>query len=341
VNVIDDDARVVAPASSGVSLAQRVLRPRTIISFGIGIFILVFAVTRFNVDVAATLQVLRRADWPLVLLALAVYYTTFLVRSLRWRGMLENAGCQRAELPGVGGLAEIIYLSWFANSVVPAKLGDVYRAYLLRQRSTVSLSKGGGTIVAERLVDLAATLLLLSATGLLSFRGALPGTIVAVLEAGVVVLAVAAGALVLMPRLDRLVQRWLPVRFHRVYGHFQEGTLGAFGGYPQLISLTLLAWTIEAARLFLVTRAFNLTLSTSLGLDFLMIAFIALAAAFLTAPPGTPGGLGYVEASMVLVFTLLGATQPVALSVALVDRAISYGSLVVGGFLVYLISQRR
>jgi uncharacterized protein (TIRG00374 family) len=72
-----------------------------------------------------------------------------------------------------------------------------------------------------------------------------------------------------------------------------------------------------------------------------MVYFISLGAAFLTAPPGTPAGLGYVEASLAFALTALGVNQSVALSVAILDRAISFGSLVVGGFVVYLISQRR
>ena len=38
-------------------------------------------------------------------------------------------------------LTEILYLSWFANCVVPAKLGDIYRSYLARNCLGVSMSK--------------------------------------------------------------------------------------------------------------------------------------------------------------------------------------------------------
>ncbi len=51
-------------------------------------------------------------------------------------------------------LTEILYLSWFANCVVPAKLGDFYRAYLARNCLRVSMSKNYGTILAERMLDL-------------------------------------------------------------------------------------------------------------------------------------------------------------------------------------------
>ena len=49
---------------------------------------------------------------------------------------------------------EIIFLSWLVNCLVPAKLGDLYRAYLLKINSTVSLSRTFGTVFIERVLDL-------------------------------------------------------------------------------------------------------------------------------------------------------------------------------------------
>lgn len=326
--------------TSEVSLGRKVFRPQTLISFGIGVLILVFGLSRLQIDVPDTLRVLGSANWLLFVAAFAVYYTTFPVRALRWRLMLGNAGCAKERIPGIPGLAEIIFLSWFANSVVPAKLGDVYRAYLLRQRSTVSLSKAGGTIVAERLIDFASLMVILVGAGLLSFRGRLPGTVVTVLEASAVVVVLAAIALLTMHRLDSVVRRFIPGRLHRIYDHFQEGALGSFGNYPALLGLTALAWGAEMGRFFLVTRSVGLVLSSDLTLNLLMVAFIALGAALLTAPPGTPAGLGYVEASISGALILFGAGHTIAVSVALLDRSISFLSLVVIGFIVYLLSHR-
>jgi glycosyltransferase 2 family protein len=323
------------------SLWQRFFRPRTLISFAIGMAILAFSLSRLQIDLPETLRTIRSANWLLLVAALLVYYATFPIRALRWRGMLENAGCQRRDLPSLAGLAEIIYLSWFANSVVPAKLGDVYRAYLLRSRSKVPFSKAGGTILAERLIDLAVLLVLLGSTGLLSFRGALPPPVLTVLELGSAGVVAAGIALLAMRHLDHLLRPLVPQRFQRLYHHFHEGTIGSFGGYPQLLGLTLLAWVVEAGRLFLVIQAVGLTLSPNLAVQALMVAFIALAAALLTAPPGTPAGLGYVEAGLVLALTVLGANHSVALSVALLDRSISFGSLLVGGLIVYIWSHRH
>jgi uncharacterized protein (TIRG00374 family) len=337
------DHEIVAPSTSDAMLGRRFFQRRTLVSFVVGLAILGFALSRLQVNLGQTLQVIARANWGLVALALVVYYLVFPIRAIRWRGMLENTGIRRAEVPGIGGLATIIYLSWFANSIVPAKLGDVYRAYLLRERSPgrVSFSRAGGTIVAERLLDLAVLLVLLGASGILSFRGAIPGPVLTVIEFGFVTVILAGVALLGLRQLGGYLRRLVPERFHRIYDNFLVGALKSFGDYPRLLALTLLAWSAEAGRLFLVTQALGVQLSPQPVTAALMVVFIALGAAFLTAPPGTPAGLGYVEASVAFALTLLGLNQSVALSIAILDRSISVGSLIVGGVVVYVISHRR
>ena len=78
---------------------------------------------------------------------------------------------------GTKDSTEIIFLSWLVNCVVPAKLGDVYRAYLLKINSTASLSRTFGTVFIERVLDLFAIALLGLAAGFWSFRDGLPPAI--------------------------------------------------------------------------------------------------------------------------------------------------------------------
>lgn len=342
MGIAPKDALPAQPVSPPeISLGRRVFRPRTAISFVVGIAILAFGITRLHINVAGTVHVMGSANWRMLVGALLVYYTTFPIRSVRWRRMLQNVGYRRQDIPSIPGLAEIIYLSWFANSVVPAKLGDVYRAYLLRERSVVSMMAAGGTIVAERLIDLSTMLVIMGAAGVLSFRGRLPGPILTILEVGFAAVILAGLVLLNVRRFDGLVRKVIPGRFHGMYEHFRHGTLNSFGHYDQLVSLSILAWCAEVGRLFLVTQAVGLTLSPNIVMNLLMVAFIALGAALLTAPPGTPAGLGYVEATMTYVLVLLGAGRSVAISVALLDRAISVGSIIVFGFIVYLLSHRH
>ena len=69
------------------------------------------------------------------------------------------------------------------------------------------------------------------------------------------------------------------------------------------------------------------------------VAFVALAGAMLTAVPLTPAGLGFVEAGVVGILTVVFAVPaPEAAAIALVDRAVTVVSLLVSGSIVYVLS---
>jgi uncharacterized protein (TIRG00374 family) len=102
-----------------------------------------------------------------------------------------------------------------------------------------------------------------------------------------------------------------------------------------LIALTGTVWGLEAARLAFVV--FALGFGGLLGPSQFLL--VALAAALLTTVPFLPGGLGLVEFGMVTVLVAVGGvSKEQALSIAILDRSISYGSLVVLGFIVFLVT---
>jgi uncharacterized protein (TIRG00374 family) len=69
--------------------------------------------------------------------------------------------------------------------------------------------------------------------------------------------------------------------------------------------------------------------------------FIALVASLLTTIPALPGGLVLVEGGIIAVLVFFGLTASQALSVAILDRLISYWSLIAVGLVVFLLSHRR
>ena len=79
-----------------------------------------------------------------------------------------------------------------------------------------------------------------------------------------------------------------------------------------------------------------------------MIVFVALAAALVTTLPLTPAGLGFAEGAIVGVLLLAaraglapGVDEHAAASIALLDRAISYWSIIAIGLVVYPLSKRK
>jgi len=224
---------------------------------------------------------------------------------------------------------------------VPAKLGDVYRAYLLRLNFAVSLSKTFGTVFIERVFDLFAIIVLGLAAGYWSFRGRMPPEVQLVFAIGVVVVGVLAVGLFAIRNFGRRVLQRLPVphKVHEFYDRFEEGVFSISPRQlPILGVVTALIWGTEAMRLFLVVEAMGFP-DVHIGISGAF--FVALIASLLTAIPFTPAGLGVVELAIAGVLTAFyNVPETEAFAIALVDRAISVLSVVVVGGIWYVLSPK-
>ncbi|MCH8281097.1 MAG: flippase-like domain-containing protein [Chloroflexi bacterium] len=315
-----------------VPINRRALFLPTLVSLGLAGAFLYFLATRFDVNLNATwAQISAGNPWYLVL-ALVVHYTTFFFRGARWRLLLRNTRDQDSATPGVFYCSQLVLLGWFANSVAWFRLGDAYRAYLYREEQAASFSRTIGTILAERVVDAILVALLLSVSILFMFGGA-AGTawyVVGIALALAVLLVLALGVLKLArERALRLLPGWLGERYLRVH----EGALGGFRQIVPVTVLGLLAWFSEITRLYLVAQA----LGFDLGLP--LIIFITLANSLLTLVP-TPGGFGAVEsgvAGLLVRLSTLSASGAAALVV--VDRAITFISIIIVGAVLLLARQ--
>ncbi len=332
VRVLPSNTVIEPVAVQEAPLTARILNRRTVASLLVAAAIVGVAVWRAPINWGDAWNGIRHADPWLYLAALLVYYFSFLVRAVRWQVLLRNAGEERPARALVGP----VITSFFVNCVVPAKMGDLYRAYQARSRLHVSGSKAFGTIIAERLLDLCVLMALLLAAGALVFHKKAPGVLIPYVIGGVLVCLAGVGVILTMRagRGQRLL-RLLPEAIFQRYESFRLGTVHAFGRYPTLLVLTLLVWACEAGRLGIVV--FALGYGDRLGpSQFLLVALIA---ALLTTVPFLPGGLGLVEAGMVgALIAVGGVSQLVAVQIALLDRSISYGSLVVFGFVVFTVT---
>jgi uncharacterized protein (TIRG00374 family) len=316
------------------ALRERLLDIRTLISFGILAVVLFVVLTHVQLDYGASLRAISQTNLAIYLLAIAAFYFSFVIRTVRWELLLRNTG----ESERFGGLFHIIILAWFANCVLPAKMGDFYRAYLLRQQTDVSGSKGLGTIFSERALDFLVLMSLLVISGLISFHATVPQRFVPAFIVGMLICAGLIAGLLVIRYSEGRFSRFLPERLRERAARFKHGLLSAFAGrLPLLLGLTVVVWMAESARLFLVVQA--LPLHISLGVA--QVVFIALVASLLTTIPALPGGLVLVEGGIIAVLVFFGLTASQGFSVAILDRLISYWSLIAVGFVVFLLSHRR
>lgn len=304
---------------------------KTVFSFILSFFILYMLMR--SIDLAAVIAIAKRTNMSLYIAAFVMHYLSIVIRGVRWNRLLQNMHMQ----PGVGIATEMVFLSWFVNCIVPAKLGDVYRSYLLKKKNGAPISASIGSIFIERLCDIAILLLLLTISGLLIFRKNIPVQISEALELGYILLAaIILGLLALWLFKERLLEI-VPNRFLFHFNNLHTGLYKSFSDGSTIFlvtTLTILAWAMEAGRFFLVTRALDLQIG------FEVIIFVVLAASLLTAVPLTPAGLGAVEVSIVFILSIIGIDATVGASLALLDRLISYWSMLVTGSIAYIVSDR-
>jgi uncharacterized protein (TIRG00374 family) len=338
LNLDDEEFRALEEEVTKESLGRRFLEPRTVFSFLFAGVVLFFLARESDIDFAEVRSHLQDANPAYYVLGLGVFYGSFVVRALRWRGMLDRAGVNAEhgfDVPQIPGILQILLISWFANCVVPAKLGDAFRGFLLKERSKASFGLSMGTILAERLMDLVVLVLVLLASGFWVFGTHIPAKaeLAFLLGAGTVAVGVI-GVIVLWFARER-VERLLP---ERMTSHFQKISTGIFHSLRRpapIIGYTILIWVLDGVRLFIIAKA--------LGIDLHVVEaqLVSLSSALVTIVPFTPGGLGLVEGFMVWILGQVDVANSPATALTFLDRSITYFSLIVVGVPLYLFYLRH
>jgi uncharacterized protein (TIRG00374 family) len=323
--------------ATSLSLRRKFLSRQTAISFAVLGGLLALVLARFDVDWGETWDLMLHMNPIWYVAAVLAHYTTFIFRGARWRLLLRSAS-RKAGVPFEERHAlyfgRIILMSWFANSVTFFRMGDAYRAYVYSEDTKSSFPRAAGTVLADRLVDMSVVGTLMGAGLLILMIGGQITPPIILVAAAAGLLALIAVGLTGMLLARRLVTLLLPKKLADLYHRFHDGTMGSFGSLHWVFGLGLLGWLSEVGRLLFVIKA--LDLSVALGL----VVFAPMANGLLSAIPLTPGGLGIVETG-VSGLLQLELTVELAVAVALVDRTISYLSIIATGGVVFAINQLR
>lgn len=328
-NGVEEEVAERAPQGLETSL----FTPRTIISFLLALVVLYLVISRTDIDFGESMRQIRRANYWYFGAALAMYYITFVLRGWRWKGMLGAAGISESTghpMPNMSGMFQIMTLSWFANSLLPARMGDAYRCYLIKRRANASFGVSLGTMLAERLIDLIVLVGMLLLAGAVVYGTHTPDRAQqAFLAGGAVVVLGVVGVFVFWILRER-IETFIPMRF---VTHYRKVRLGLFDSLAKPLApvgISILLWLCDGLRVFLV--------AWSLGqhIPYHAAIMVALLSALISTIPITPAGLGFVEGIMIYALTSIGVASSTAAAIAVLDRMVTYGSLLIVGGIVYL-----
>ena len=327
--------RQIDPSSQTDSLRRRVLSLPTLLSFGIAAAFILFLATGVDLDWGETWDNIRSMDPWLYAVAAVLYYISFIFRGARWRILAINAAARRngedIRVPSTLGMSQLILIGWFVNSIAWLRLGDAYRAHAFAEDSNSSFSWSLGTVLAERILDMVAVAVIMavSVAAVALTIGFSSSKYILIIP---LIMVVGAIALVgLMVKFGSRLAGLLPRKIEAAYHRFHEGTIGSFEQLPAVMALGTIGWLLEMGRLYFVLQA----LGIEIGLP--LTAVVALGHAILSTVP-TPGGVGAVEPG-VTGLLLIKLSRPDAAAAAILDRSITYVSVIAVGGLVFLLRQ--
>ncbi|HEX2172804.1 MAG TPA: lysylphosphatidylglycerol synthase transmembrane domain-containing protein [Dehalococcoidia bacterium] len=260
-------------------------------------------------------QAWQTADYRWVAPALVAFFAGVWFRALRWRVILAST----VEVP-TRRLWGFLAIGYLANNVLPARLGDLARAYLVGRETGVSKALVLGTVFVERLADVFALLVLILLAALLV---PLEDWFVQILRAGagLFVLGFLAVIVLSLSRRRTLVLlaialRVVPPRFHqpalKLADSFLNGLASVRGAHQVLgvAVLSLAAWLAEATMYWIMLIAFQQSFPFSVAMLTTAVANLGLAV------PSSPGGIGPFEFAAAETLKLFGATGEVATAYA-------------------------
>lgn len=291
-----------------------------------------------NIDRQDLSKALAAVSWPALALGAAINIAHNVFRVFRWRRLLEPVRKGVAFRP----MFVAVILGYMTTWILPGRVGEVVRPALLSARENLPLGPCLGTVVADRLLD-GVAIVVLFAVGSMTARfaagsAALAGQIR--LTAGVALAVVLAGLTALIAtsafgdRLEGwLVRQWGPVRWTgRVALALSRGA-DALRSPRRLIPIfahSLLAWTTIALGTWIGVRAVGADVSFT---D--MLVMLPLLALGVSIP--TPGGVGGYHAAMQVGLTRLFGIDPTTAASAglLMHVAIVVPILIAGPVLLY------
>jgi glycosyltransferase 2 family protein len=299
-------------------------------AFGVAVYIAIAAYTGWG-KVAAELA---HFSWAAAGAGFALAAANYLLRFGKWELYLRRLGVR---IPLFDSLR--IFLSGFSLTVTPGKVGEVLKAYLLRETHGVPMARTAPTVVAERATDLLA-LVALALVGVQALGGNTRVLWAAVALVGLLV-ALASSRRLVHAIIDVAAKLSLFAKLAPKLREFYDATAVLLAPAPLLAAtaLSVAAWACECLAFWVVLHGFGGDIQASLKLCTFIYAAMTIAGAL----SFLPGGLGVQESGMValLVSTAHGVGTATAAAATFITRLCTLWFAVAVGLVALTLLQRR
>ena len=253
--------------------------------------------------------------------------TSWIPLYVRWHILLKNTDTKVSLRGNV-----LIYLSGFALSITPGKVGELIRTQLLKDKYGISRTKTVPLIFVEKLYDLTGAVIV-SIIGIWFFHEA--GYVIIIGLALLVFLFIMISSDKIFKKSVnwfgkfKIIEKFL-IPLLESYETIKISTRSKVALYSLLLSV--LYWLIISLAVYFILQAFKITIS------FLNVASTFTASLFLGAISFIPGGIGVAEGSLVGLLSLQGIDLSFAVIIVVVIRMFTLWYGVAVGFMALKIS---
>jgi uncharacterized protein (TIRG00374 family) len=273
---------------------------------------------------------LTHINWWWIAPALLCDVASYVCQGARWRLLLKPVG----DVTTLQS-AQAIYAGLFTNEILPMRIGELVRAYLVSRWTTVRFIAVIPSMVVERLFD---GVWLAAGIGLVAAFAPLPKDLLIAGDALCAIAVVVVGLFLCFvfrrPRLGKK-QRLPDWSFMRTASRLFEKMSGGLRGIGRtrffylsfVFSLALLM--LQAMAFWLVMRGYGVPLSFAAGAAVFLIVHLG------TALPNAPANVGSYQFFTVVGLTLFGVDKTLATGFSIVVFVLLTLPLLLIGFVAF------
>lgn len=336
IGAINREKIRVSTTESQIALPGRQRATRVRFFAGIGISLAILVVIGLRVDFKAISLSLARLNFWWVLPMISVYIAGFLVRGIR--SSLLLSGLKTVSL---GTATEGVFVGYMGNSVLPARAGELVRAFFVANRASMSRTSVLGTVIVERIFDGFAILGILGATLLFCQAAGRYYAVQRVMGVGSMLFGLLVVAVVLGARRRSWFEGLISKLFFRLPASAAEkgkllmgklldslGSLKSSRILIEVLLLSALTWCVEGLVFLFGLLAFGQP--GHLTTAYLTMSFVNLGLIL----PSAPAGLGIFQAGVLLAFSVFGLSAEFALIYSLLIQGVMIAPVVAIGLLI-------
>ncbi len=286
------------------------MKTRNLIALVITALFLFLAI--YKIDIGDFTGAFRHLNPLYFIPALFVYFVCFFFRALRWRLILSDGRSM-----GIWSLYGYLIIGYMANNVLPARLGELVRAYVTGRREKVSRSAAFASVVLERLFDgltIVFILIMLMFIAGIERQWLIYLSVVSslIFVGGITFLFMLAfmreSTMKIAAKIFSLFPKKLEDLANHILGRFLTG-LGMLHSAKDLlmvIAYSFAVWGCEALVYMIYLKAFNVDVPMHAALLTLVVVNLSMMI------PSSPGGIGIFQFACIKALAVFGVSQGLA-----------------------------